>query len=61
MYMKIWRREKTGKKRDEESRLSCYRENDDPYPLCKGAKHPQEFAENDCMRCCLYEEAVIDD
>lgn len=33
----------------------CYTPNTDPYPLCKGASHPQEFAENDCIHCCLYE------
>lgn len=59
--MKIWRREEPNKKLDEESKPSCYRENKEPYPLCKGAEHPQEFAENDCARCCLYEEAVFDD
>lgn len=33
----------------------CYKSNNDSYPLCCGASHPQEFAENDCIRCCLYE------
>ena len=33
----------------------CYNPNTDPYHLCKGARHPQEFAENDCIHCCLYE------
>ncbi|GAA0382518.1 hypothetical protein GCM10008933_12100 [Paenibacillus motobuensis] len=56
--MKIWGR---SKERNEKLKPSCYRENEDPYPLCKGAKHPQEFAENDCLRCNLYEEMVLDD
>lgn len=34
----------------------CYRTNNDPYPLCLGAKHPVDFAENDCRTCCLYED-----
>lgn len=34
----------------------CYRQNNDSYPLCFGASHPQEFAENDCIHCCLYEK-----
>lgn len=38
----------------------CYRANDGVYPLCLGAEHPVDFAENDCMRCCLYENMVED-
>ncbi len=34
----------------------CYRPNTDPYPLCQGAENSQEFAENDCINCCLYED-----
>ena len=37
------------------SKPECYRPNNDPYPLCCGASHPQEFAENDCIHCCWYE------
>lgn len=43
---------------------NCYRPNEDPYPLCKGASHPVEFAENDCIRCNLYEnmdESIFDE
>ncbi len=36
------------------TRPECYKPNNDPYPLCCGASHPQEFAENDCIHCCLY-------
>jgi hypothetical protein len=25
---------------------TCYKPNDDPYPLCKGADNPVEFAEH---------------
>ena len=42
-------------KNKEIDKPKCYRPNDNPYPLCKGASHPQEFAENDCIHCCLYE------
>ncbi len=35
---------------------SCYRPNEDTYPLCKGAEHPVDFAEADCIRCNLYED-----
>lgn len=34
---------------------SCYRPNDNPYPLCLGGNTPVEIAENDCIRCCIYE------
>lgn len=33
----------------------CYESNNDLYPLCRGAQHPVEFAENDCIHCSLYE------
>ena len=33
----------------------CFRPNNDTYPLCLGAEHPVDFAENDCNHCCLYE------
>lgn len=32
----------------------CFTSNSDTYPLCTGAKHPADFAENDCIRCKLY-------
>ena len=32
----------------------CFTFNSDTYPLCTGAKHPADFAENDCIRCKLY-------
>lgn len=34
---------------------ACYKPNEDPHPLCKGAESPQMRAENDCFTCCLYE------
>lgn len=34
----------------------CYKPNNDTYPLCLGAKRPQDFAENDCKYCDLYED-----
>ena len=36
----------------------CYRPNNDPYPLCLGDENPAWFAENDCVRCCLYENMI---
>ena len=33
----------------------CFTPNSDAYPLCTGAKHPVDLAENDCIRCSLYE------
>jgi hypothetical protein len=39
---------------------TCYEPNDDPYPLCKGDNTPQGLAENDCYRCCLYEDMKED-
>lgn len=56
--MWAWKKTKADRKNNQPD---CYRPNDDIYPLCKGANHPQEFAENDCLRCNLYEEAVLDD
>ena len=42
--------------RDEkEKKPACYRPNSWIYPLCLGAEHPVDFAENDCIHCCLYE------
>jgi hypothetical protein len=42
--------------RDEKERKpACYRPNSWIYPLCLGAEHPVDFAENDCIHCCLYE------
>lgn len=38
----------------------CYRPNNDPYPLCSGAEHPVDFAECDCVHCCLYESMEDD-
>lgn len=40
---------------------ACYRPNDDPYPLCRGPENPAEYAENDCIRCCLYENMIEED
>jgi hypothetical protein len=57
---KLFKMNKTSGKINDETKLSCYQSNEATYPLCKGAKHPQEFAENDCVRCCLYEEAQYD-
>lgn len=37
-------------------RPKCYRANNDTYTLCLGAEHPVDFAENDCIHCCLYEK-----
>ncbi len=37
---------------------SCYRPNDNFYPLCVGGHTPVEVAENDCDRCNLYEHMV---
>ena len=42
-------------------RPDCYRPNDDPYPLCRGPENPAEYAENDCVRCCLYENMIEED
>ena len=39
----------------------CYRPNDEPYPLCLGAENPAEFAENDCVRCGLYQDMIEED
>lgn len=41
-------------------RPSCYEPNSSPYPLCRGANTPQGLAENDCYRCCLYEDMKED-
>lgn len=43
------------KKLNRRNKPKCYRSNNDTYPLCLGAKHPVDFAENDCINCCLYE------
>jgi hypothetical protein len=37
----------------------CYTSNNENYPLCTGAKHPQVFAENDCIHCNLYENTEL--
>ena len=34
----------------------CHWSSNNAYPFCFGAKHPQEFAENDCYTCPWYSE-----
>ena len=34
----------------------CLRTSNDAYPYCFGAKHPHQFAENNCCACPWYSE-----
>ena len=34
----------------------CHWSSNNAYPFCFGAKHPQEFVENDCCICPWYSE-----
>lgn len=37
-------------------KYKCHWSSNDAYPFCFGAKHPREFAENDCHTCPWYSE-----
>ena len=48
------------KEKKEVEHPKCFRPNDSAYPLCKGAEHPVDFAEYDCIRCCIYEDYIYE-
>lgn len=37
-------------------RPECYRPNNNPYPLCRGARNASELIKKDCRNCGLYED-----
>ena len=41
--------------KDKTKKPECYQPNNNTYPLCLGAEHPVDFAENDCIHCRWYE------
>lgn len=42
--------------RKSETIPKCHWSSNNAYPFCFGAKHLQEFAENDCFTCPWYSE-----
>ena len=44
------------KRKMQKTTPECHWTSNNAYPFCFGAKHPQEFAENDCYTCPWYSE-----